>query len=216
MMNEADTQRLNKIFHKFNTGDEQQALQELRNWESVIVAPWDKVELTYVEILFLVDMHNAPEARERLEDLKGLLVSLVKSPSDGDELDPHVSLPMMTRHAEIRVKTEEEKEIEALQLIEDLMSYYPKQLSLPEFKALAEELATLRGFLLANAGRWTDARSILENVIPPEAGKDNIPIIWAAAITKPKSTNGPAANWLRRSILDSIPPLRAELIMSSG
>src|SRR5258706_2530985 len=172
-MNENDSQVFEEIWRKFEAKNDLQALKELRDLASRIADPWDRAWLNYQEIRFLVDMRNAPEARQRLEDLKRMLASLVNvnSPSDGDELDAPVSLPMLARDAEIRVKTEEGKETEALELIEDFLSRYPKQLSLPEFRALGEEVATLRGLLLGNAGRWKDARRVLEGAIPPEASR---------------------------------------------
>jgi len=172
-MNEHEGQAFDEIWQKFEAGNNSQALQEHRDLANRIDDPWDRAWLQYYEIRFLVDMQNGLEARQRLEDLKRTLASLVSSdsPSDGFELDAPVSLPMLARHAEIRVTIEEGKETEALELIEKFLSRYPKQLSLSEFKALAEEVATLRGILLANAGRWKDARHVLENVTPPKASR---------------------------------------------
>jgi tetratricopeptide (TPR) repeat protein len=169
--NEADA--FDRIWRKFEANNVSQALQELRELTSRVDDPWDIAWLNCQEIRFLVDMHNTHEARQRLEDLKRKLASLVTfdSPSDSSELDPNVTLPMLARHAEIRVTTEEGREIEALQLIENFVACYPKQLSLPEYRALAEEVAILRGFLLANVGRWEAARAVLEDVAPPQAWK---------------------------------------------
>ena len=162
-----------EVCRKFEAHHDAQALQELRDLFSRVDDPWDMAWLNYQEILFLVDMGNAPDARQRLEDLKRTLASRVdlKAPSDVGELNPHITLPMLHRHAEIRVAIAEGKEGEALKLIEDLEARYPKQLALPEFKALREDVATIRGFLLANAGRWDDARLCLENVTPLEERK---------------------------------------------
>jgi tetratricopeptide (TPR) repeat protein len=168
-MNENDSQVFEEIWRKFEAKNDLQALQELRDLARRVNDPWDKAWLDYQEIRFLVDMHNAFQARQRLEDLKNTLTSLVNPSTDKPELDPHITLPMLARHAEIIVTTEEGKEAKALELTEDFLSRYPRQLSLPEFKALAEEVATLRGLLLGNAGRWKDARRVLEDVTPPEA-----------------------------------------------
>src|ERR1700730_6990520 len=120
-MTENDGQVFEEIWRKFEAKNDSQALQELRDLTSRIDDPWDKAWLKYQEIRFLVDMHNAPEARQRLEGLRRTLATLVNvnSPSDAGELDPHVTLPMLARHAEIRVTTEEGRETEALRLVED-------------------------------------------------------------------------------------------------
>jgi tetratricopeptide (TPR) repeat protein len=172
-MNENESNTFEELWRKFEAKNDSQALQKLRDLVSRVVDPWDRAWLDYQEIRFLVDMHNSLEARKRLEDLKRTLASLVNvnAPSDVDALDPHVTLPMLARQAEIRVTTEEGKEAEALNLIEDFLSRYPKQLSSPEYNALGEEVATLRGILLGNAGRWKDARRILENANPPKASR---------------------------------------------
>src|ERR1700687_1421534 len=127
-MNENEGHAFEAVCRKFEAKKDSQALQELRNLTGRVDDPWDRAWLNYQEIRFLVDMHNALEARQRLEDLKRTLASLVNvnSPSDAGELNPHVTLPMLARHAEIRVTTEEGKVTEALQLIEDFASRYPK------------------------------------------------------------------------------------------
>jgi tetratricopeptide (TPR) repeat protein len=159
-----------EIWRKFAAGNESQALQELHDLANRVDDPWDKAWLKYQEIRFLVDMHNAPEARTCLEDLNRMLASVLSLPSSKHDPDAEIA-PMIVRHAEIRVTTEEGRENEALKLIEDFVTRHPKQLSSPEFKALAEEVTTLRGLLLASTGRWEDARHVLENVTPPEAWK---------------------------------------------
>jgi tetratricopeptide (TPR) repeat protein len=168
-MTENDAQAFEEICRKFAANNNLEALQALRHLTSRIADPWERAELNYREIMFLVEMHNVSEARQRLEDLKRTQVSLIGPPSDSHEIDSRFRLPVMVNHAEIRVTTEEGKEIEALQLMEDFVSRYPKQLSLAEFRPMTEEIATLRGFLLANAGRWADARPFLEKTSPPEA-----------------------------------------------
>ena len=170
-MNEIDTRRFNEVYELFEARDYLQALDKLRDLARRIDNPWDKTELLYHEILFLIEMGNVPEARQRLEDLKRAVASLVKSSSDGQKADLRISLPVLARHAEIRITSEERNEPEALRLIEDLVSRYPKQLSLPEFRNISEEITTLRGFFLANAERWVEARPILEEASPPEDWK---------------------------------------------
>jgi tetratricopeptide (TPR) repeat protein len=170
-MTEKDSQAFEEICRKFEANENSEALKELRDLVERIDDPWERAELNYREIMFLVEMHSVPDARQRLEDLKRTLTSLIKSPSDSYEIGCRFSLPVMARHAEVRVSIEEGKVSEALRLIEDFVSRFPKQLSLPDFRSTVEEITTLRGFLLAGVGRWEDARPFLENVIPPEGWK---------------------------------------------
>jgi tetratricopeptide (TPR) repeat protein len=168
-MNEKDAKLFNEMYSKFESKDYSEALQGLRDLAKRIDDPWDLGELAYHETMFLIEMHRVDDARQRLEDLKKAVALLFKTPSDGYEFDLRVSLPVMARYAELMVTIEEGREPEALLLIEDIVSRYPKQLSLPEFRAMAEEITTLRGFLLADAGRWAAARPFLEQASPPKA-----------------------------------------------
>ncbi len=161
---------LDEIWRTFATGNESQALQDLHHLANRVDDPWDKAWLKYQEIRLLVELHDASEARTCLENLNRMLASILSLPSS--EHDPDIEIaPMIVRHAEIRVTNEEGKGSEALKLIEDFVSRYSKQLSLPEFNTLADEVTTLRGFLLGSAGRWKEARAFLETVTPPEAWK---------------------------------------------
>ncbi len=171
MLNKNDAQRFNEVRTKYDAGNYAQALQGLRGLASGIVNPWDKAELLYNEIIFLVAMGEIPEARQRVADLNNAVASLTEFSADGNEYDMRISLPVMAQHAELRVTTAEEKTIEALRLLEDLVSRYPKQLSLPEFRTVSQEVKTLRGILLADASRWEEARPFLEDANPPENWK---------------------------------------------
>jgi tetratricopeptide (TPR) repeat protein len=170
MMNESEEHAFDEILRKLQARNDSQALLELRELAKRVEDPRDKAWLKYNETRFLVEMGNATEARQCLEELKTALALLVASstPSDGSESDASIGLPMLARHAEIRVTTEEGRVTEALRLIEDFVSSYPRELSLSEFKDLSEEVRTLRGFLLAGMGRWQDAKLFLEGVNPPE------------------------------------------------
>jgi tetratricopeptide (TPR) repeat protein len=172
-MNENEEHAFDEILRKLQARNDSQALLELRELAKRVEDPWDRAWLKYNETRFFVEMGSATEARRCLEELKKALAFLVapNTPSDGCELDASIGLPMLARHAEIRVTTEEGRVTEALRLIEDFVSSYPKQLSLSEFKDLSEEVRTLRGFLLAGMGRWQDAKRFLEGVNPPEAWK---------------------------------------------
>jgi len=172
MLNEIDTQRFNEVYSRFEAGEYSRALQGLRDLAGGIVDPWDKTELLYHEAMFLLEMRKIAEARQRVADLNEALESLVKTPSDGDEYDVRVSLPVMARHADLKVAIKEGKTLEALQLIEDLITRYPKQLSLPQFRTMFDEVKMLRGVILADAGRWKEAKPFLEDATPPEVWRN--------------------------------------------
>jgi tetratricopeptide (TPR) repeat protein len=168
MMNEIDAQRFNDVRSKYEDGNYSQALEELRELASEIIDPWDKAELLYNEIIFLVVMRKIPEARQRVSDLNRAIASLIEVTSDGYEYDLPISLPVMARQAELRVTAAEGKTLEALRILDDLVSRYPKQLSIPEFQTVSQEIKTLRGILLADAGRWEEAGPFLEDAVPPD------------------------------------------------
>ncbi len=170
-MNETDTQRFNELYRRFEAGDCAEALQGLRNLAGTVDDPWDKAELLYHETMFLLAMNNVPGARERLEDLKKAVASLTEPPQDGYEIDVSISVPVMALSAGVEVSVAEGKGAEALRLLEDLVTQYPKQLSTPDFRQISNEIKTHRGMLLANAERWAEARPFLEEACPPERWK---------------------------------------------
>jgi tetratricopeptide (TPR) repeat protein len=171
-MNEPETQRFNEACRKFEAGNRAEALQELRSLARSLGDPLDKAALLYHEVLFLVDMQEIAEARQRLESLKSMLASLGEPPRDGYQDELPRNLAVMLGYTEMKVLLAEQNETKALQTLEELFARYPKQLSIPGFRQIHDELVTYRGFFLADAGRWTEARPFLENASPPEAWKN--------------------------------------------
>jgi tetratricopeptide (TPR) repeat protein len=170
-MNDSDRQYFNHLYEKLEAGPDGEGLQELRDFARRLDDPWEKAELIYHEVLFLLDLDNTWEARRRLKDLQKALSKLGESPADAYELDVSISLPVMARYAEARVAFAEGNERETLQFIKDLEARYPKQLSMPDFSTIRDVVGTLKGILLADAGQWAEARTILEDATPPEAWK---------------------------------------------
>jgi tetratricopeptide (TPR) repeat protein len=170
-MNHTESQRLAEIYQEFEAGDYVDALQQLRELSTKLDDPWEKAALICYEALFLLEMSRVPEARQRHEDFKRSLTLLGESPSDGYQDDGPHNLAVMARYTELKILVAERKQPEALELLEDLVSRYPKQLSIPAFSAISQELQTQHGFLLADAGRWKEAKPFLENASPPEAWK---------------------------------------------
>jgi tetratricopeptide (TPR) repeat protein len=170
-MNQTESQSLSDIYQKFEAGDHVDALQQLRELSTKLDDPWEKAALIYHQALFLLEMNRVPEARQQLEEFKKSLALLGESPSDGYQDDGSHNLAVMVRYTELKTLIAERKQPEALEVLEDLVSRYPKQLSLPGLSAISEELQTDHGFLLADAGRWKEAKPFLENASPPEAWK---------------------------------------------
>lgn len=171
-MKDIETQRFNELYNRFEAGNRGEALQELRQLTDNVDDPWDKAELIYHEIMFLLEMGEIPQAKERLSGLAAAIASLSSvSPRDGYQLDVRISLPVMARYAELKVTIAEGKEAEALHILEDLASRYPKQLSTPSFSTIFDEIESQHGFLLADLDRWEEAKPILERASPPEMWK---------------------------------------------
>ncbi len=171
MLNRSNAQRFDEAVRNYERGNYSQALRELQALAVEVVDPWDKAEVLYHEIITLVVLQKISEARERLAELNKIVGALIKVSADGCEYDLQTSLPVMARHAEIRVAVEEGNSAEALRLLDDLTARYPKQLSIPEFRTVSKELTSLRGMLLGDAGRWVEAKPLLESTAPPEPWK---------------------------------------------
>jgi len=130
--------------------------------------PWHKAEIQTHEVIVLVDMDEIPAARLCVEELKKAVGVLIASPSDGYEYDLEVSLPLEVRYLEIRVAHAEGKTSEALRMLEELVSRYPKQLSIAVFREISQQLHVLHGFLLGDLEQWEQAETCLESTSPPE------------------------------------------------
>jgi tetratricopeptide (TPR) repeat protein len=167
-MNPTNARRFDDAYKKYEDGNYSRALQELRELAKDLSNPWEKAEVDAHEVIFLVELDEIPAARQRVEELNKTVGSLISKPVDGYEYDLEVSLPVMVRYLEIRVAHAEGKTCEGLQLLEELVSRYPKQLSIAEFREISQQLHVLRGFLLADLGRWGEAETCLESASPPE------------------------------------------------
>jgi tetratricopeptide (TPR) repeat protein len=170
-MNETETQRFEEAYRMFEAGNCLEALRDLRALLEMVDDPWDKAEVIYHETLWLVDLNEISEARRRLCDLQTALEALTEPPADRYEIEMPISLTVMARYAELEVLLAEKKEAEALRLVEDLFSRFPKQLSTPHFAQLKNEMDAHYGFLLSNAERWAEAKAILKHSTPPEHWK---------------------------------------------
>jgi tetratricopeptide (TPR) repeat protein len=177
-MNPTEVQRFKEAYSRYTSGNYLQALQGFRELANESADRWDIAELHCHEVVCLVEMNaEISAARQRLEDLKKEAALLIESPSDGYEHDWKTALPVMVQYAEIRVVMGEEKTDEALRLLDGLESRYPKQLSVPEFRLLSQELGLLRGILLSDLGRWEEAQAPLESARAFIESTD-IPKIW--------------------------------------
>lgn len=168
-MNDNDKLRFDQLYEKLEACPRVETLQELRDFASTLDDAWDRAELIYHEVLFLLDMEMPLEARQRVGDLGRAIAALTEPPSDSYEIDVQINLPVMARYAEARVAFDAGKQTEALRLVTELASTYPKQLSVPEFATIRDVTRTMEGILLAESGHWARARETLEGTNPPDA-----------------------------------------------
>jgi hypothetical protein len=166
-MNKSENQQFETTYRKFETGSRVEALRELRELASKLKDPSDRLTLLYNEILFLLEMNKVLEARLRLATLGTVVATLGELPPDSSRDDAPTNLAVMVRYTELRVLFAEGNEPEALRVLEGLLGRYPKQLSIPGFRRILNEIETHHGLLLADAGRWPEAKPALERASPP-------------------------------------------------
>lgn len=167
-MNETQTERLNEAYWRFQAGEKAEALTQIRELAREVNDPLEIGLVLYYEALFLLEMKELREARQRLEQLQTLLASVVGTP-DNYQDDLATNLAVMVRYAKLRVLFAEGQDSEALQTLEDLISRYPKQLSTPGFRESSDVINACHGTLLADAGRWKEAKPFLEKADAPES-----------------------------------------------
>ncbi|HXQ25145.1 MAG TPA: hypothetical protein VN822_01945 [Candidatus Acidoferrales bacterium] len=170
-MTEFEIQCFNDLYAKFEAGERVEALQELRDLARRLDDPWDRAFSLYHETLFLAEMAETSQARSRLEELKGAVASLTDPPPDAYQNNYPISLTVMARYAEILILLAERNEPLALQVLEELVSRYPKHLAMPDSWGIERDIQVQRGYLLADAGRWREAKPFLENAFPPDVWK---------------------------------------------
>ncbi len=166
-MNATDAQRFREAIRKYQGDNLSEALQEFQELSNSMTDPWDKAEIETHEVMVLVEI-DVPAARLCVDELKRAASLLVRSPLDGYDYDREISLPLMVRYGEIRVTHAEGKTYEALRLLDELVSSYPKQLSIAEFRETSQQVHVPRGFLLADLERWDEAKACLESASPPD------------------------------------------------
>jgi tetratricopeptide (TPR) repeat protein len=170
-MNQSDALRVMEAYQQFEAGECIKAVKGLRELADRIDDPWTKAELLYHQVIFLAQMDAAGEARSCFNEFKGA-VGLRLS---GVVLDTPVdtqsaNLAVMVRYAELKTLLAEGNQVQALEVLEELVSQYPTQLSGPGIEIL-KDIDLYHGFLLADAGRWKQAKPFLDKAHPPEAWK---------------------------------------------
>lgn len=174
MMNQAGALRLTEAYQQFEAGECVKAVKGLREIADRIDDPWTKAELLYHQVVFLAQMHDAVHARSCFDELKRAVdLLLPEAVLDTSDDTPSANLAVMVRYAELKTLLAERNQVQALEALEDLVSRYPAQLSGPAFEILAD-IDLHHGFLLADAGRWREAKPFLEKARPPEAWKSYV------------------------------------------
>ncbi len=143
------------------------ALQALQNLIDQTPNCVDKAGLLYYEVFWLLDTEAVPQAREAFMEMQREVAKIGPPSQDADQMDLGASLSVMVRFAEAKLLMKEGNDAAALDVLEDLMSQYPKQLSLRKLRDLRGEIEMHRGIILANADRWLEAGVFLERAIPP-------------------------------------------------
>ena len=170
-MNQSEELRVKEAYQQFEAGECIKAVKGLREFADRIADPWTKAVLLYHQVIFLAQMDSAGEARSCFNELKSavglLLLEVVLDTSDDT---PPANLAVMVRYAELKTLLAERNQVQALEVLEDLVSRYPVQLSGPGVEIL-KDIDLHHGFLLADAGRWRQAKPFLEKAHPPESWK---------------------------------------------
>jgi tetratricopeptide (TPR) repeat protein len=171
MMNQSEALRLTEAYQQFEAGECIKAVKGLREFADRVDDPWTKAELLYHQVVFLAQMDDAVQARSCFNELTTAVgLVLPEAVPDTSDDTPSANLAVMVRYAELKTLLAERKQVQALQVLEDLVSRYPAQLSGPASEIL-NDIDLNHGFLLADAARWTEAKPFLERAHPPEVWK---------------------------------------------
>jgi tetratricopeptide (TPR) repeat protein len=168
-MNRAARQQFKTAIKLGAVGKINDALAALQNLIGQTSNYVDKGGLLYYEVFWLLDIEAVPQAREAFLEMQREVAKIEPPPQDADQMDLGSSLSVMLRFAEAKLLLKERNDAAALDVLEDLMSQYPKQLSLRKLRDLRGEVEMHRGIVLANADRWLEAGVFLERAIPPPA-----------------------------------------------
>jgi tetratricopeptide (TPR) repeat protein len=174
-MNSNELSQFDRLYEKFEKGHRESALAELEEFAQLVNDPWERAELGYHKILWLLDLGRLPEAKLALNDFEKSVGRLVPTPPSDDPTDFSVRLTIEMLSAQIKVAYMDRDNIRALRILNDLMFRYPHSLQASLFDPIFNQMQTYRGLLLANLGRWTEARPFLER--PP------CPKEWANIVT---------------------------------
>ncbi len=171
MLNETQALGLREAYRAFETGKCVEAVRKLHDLAEGAVDPWAKAVLLYCQVVFLAQMGDAAQARSHFNELERAVDFLLPQvvPDTSDDTPP-ANLAVGIRYAELKTLLAERNQAQALQVLEDLISRYPKQLSGPA-SGVFHDIDLQHAFLLADAGRWEEAKPFLERACPPEEWK---------------------------------------------
>lgn len=180
-MNRSAEKQVKTALRLYEVGRLDEALQMLDDVIQKESDPSIKFGLLYYEMMLFLEAGTVSQAREKFHEMraqmsfvdnsaepKNPLASSTVSPQDTDQNDLEAYLAVIASFAEAKLLIKERNEALALSALEDLMSRYPKQLSLRKLRELRGEAEMHRGMLLANADRWLEAGEFLERAIPPK------------------------------------------------
>src|ERR1700732_3207446 len=164
-MNRADERQVKRAIAVGRAGKLDEALRILDDLIGKTTDHSIKFGLLYYQMGWLLETKAVSRAREKFNEMqmqmalaedgvqsKGRPVASTSTPpEDTDQNDLAAYLAVIARFAEAKLLMTEQNETLALNVLEDLMDRYPKQLSLRKFRELRAETEMHRGMLLGNA-----------------------------------------------------------------
>jgi tetratricopeptide (TPR) repeat protein len=141
-------------------------IRSLHKLAGSVALPADKVGIGYHEVLWLVELRRLPEARQRFFEIQSQLLSIDRV-VDLDDRQLVTTLTVMLSFVEAKLLIEEGDKVSSLKILDHLSTNALSAPSTPAFEKMRNEVQTLRGFLLVDAGRYRDALPILESASPP-------------------------------------------------
>lgn len=168
MTTEAENQAFTEVCKKFEEGNRQEALRDLRSLIARVQDPVDKSGFLYHEVITLLELGQIQLASKRLNELKRISSSAIGSPPDVAYADSRTSLAVLVSFSEAKVLIEQGYKQEALKLLDVVASRYPKQLGLEALREINGEVLLLRGILRADVDQWIESEPFLEAASPPD------------------------------------------------
>jgi tetratricopeptide (TPR) repeat protein len=204
-MSDSELQRFQDASTLYSSGRREEAIQELHELARTTLGTADRAGVLYHEVLWLLEVGRISQAREQFNEMKKEMLCVEGTSLDSQGPDLAVSLNVMTHFAEAKLLIAEGNEPQASTVLEKLASRWPNQLSSPNFGEISNEVRVLRGVLLADSGRWQEARSFLESASAP-SGWDGFLDFYRGRSYYETSDFAKAKQWFLEALKFKMPP----------